>query len=96
MEKMMDFVGLDEQDQYATTLSKDLWDPAAFPEWAFRGPLKKSQDAIRKEREAEKAAGTRTALDFVPSSASQSTATSQTTTPAGLSKGERKKASRWD
>lgn len=96
MDKLMDFVGLDDKDQYATTLPAELWNPAGFPEWAFRGPLKKSQDRIRKEREAEKASGTRAALDFVPASSASGTPTGKSAGSSGVSKGEKRKASRWD
>jgi hypothetical protein len=97
MDKLMDFVELDDQDQYATTLSTELWNPAGFPEWAFRASLKKSQDKIRREREAEKekekAAGTRTALDFVPASSASGTPTGSL---SGTTRGEKRKAGRWD
>ncbi|KFH45007.1 hypothetical protein ACRE_042070 [Hapsidospora chrysogenum ATCC 11550] len=93
MDKLMGFVGIDERSQYETTLPTDLWDPKVFPDSAFRGPLRKAQEKMEKEREAEKASGGRTAVEFVSSS---------TTTPAGgsastggISRGARRKRG-WD
>ena len=69
--KLMDFAGLDEQQQYATTLPVDLWDPAGFPEGAYKEELLKSQQDILKRKEEEKAKASRESIDFV--SAGQST-----------------------
>ncbi|KAM0332281.1 hypothetical protein ACHAQA_002557 [Verticillium albo-atrum] len=73
MDKLLAFVELDAdaRAQYDTTLPPDAWDPSAaagaggFPDWAFRGPLRLSQERVRKEREAEKTGGKRTAVEFV-------------------------------
>ena len=67
MDRLMDFVGLDERAQYATTLPAGMWDPGAFPDWAFRGELRPAQDKLRKERGAARAG--RTAVEFVPAGA---------------------------
>lgn len=73
MDKLLGFVGVgvafddgagNGAEQYATTLPTDLWDPAAFPEWAFRGPLRKSQETVQKERGRERGE----AVHFVPAS----------------------------
>jgi hypothetical protein len=68
MDKLMRFVELDGASQYETTLSKDLWNPAAFPEWAYRENLRKSREQIVKEREAHNASGARKGVEFVPAS----------------------------
>ncbi|KJZ73532.1 hypothetical protein HIM_07088 [Hirsutella minnesotensis 3608] len=88
-DKLMDFVGLDNQQQYETTLPRDLWNPAAFPETAFVDKLRKSRDKIAKEREADKASA-RGFIDFAPS-----TMTGDASAPAsgGLAKVERSKSS---
>ncbi|KAK3938058.1 HCNGP-like protein-domain-containing protein [Diplogelasinospora grovesii] len=84
MDKLLGFVGVettfDDADgnestaaateQYATTLPADLWDPAAFPPWAYRGPLRRAQERGHRERERAKGEP----LDFV---ASASTSTTQ-------------------
>jgi hypothetical protein len=91
-DKLMDFVELDEQSQFSTTLSPELWDPAGFPEWAFRGPLKKSQDATRKEREAEKAGGSRSAVEFEPASIPDLRQSVNLASRASISSGAKRKA----
>lgn len=63
--KLMDFAGLDEPQQYATTLPVDLWDPAGFPEWAYKEELLKFQQSTLKRKEEEKAKASRESIDFV-------------------------------
>ena len=89
MDKLMRFVEIDERHQYSTTLPTDLWNPADFPEWAFKDKLRKSNDKLAKEKEAERTSGNRTAVDFV---ASTSTVGHDTTMKGGLSKGEKRKS----
>ncbi|KAM0486863.1 hypothetical protein ACHAPX_000127 [Trichoderma viride] len=90
MDKLLDFVGIDEVGQYETTLPKELWDPRGFPEWAFRDKLSKSRDKIAKEKEADRAGGGRTAIDFVASNSSSSGAAAGVS--GGLnSRGEKRK-----
>ncbi|CAG8960840.1 hypothetical protein HYFRA_00002377 [Hymenoscyphus fraxineus] len=68
MQKLMDFAEIDEAGQYSTTLANDCWDPNGFPNYAFKEELGKSQKAILKRKEDEKARGQREAVDFVPAS----------------------------
>ncbi|RFU75275.1 hypothetical protein TARUN_6959 [Trichoderma arundinaceum] len=90
MDKLLDFVGIDEVGQYETTLPKELWDPRGFPEWAFRDKLSKSREKIAKEKEADRATGGRTAIDFVASNSSSSGGAA--VLPGGLSsRGEKRK-----
>jgi hypothetical protein len=59
-DKLLSFVGIDAKfdkdsgaagaSQYATTLPAELWDPAGFPAWAFRGQLRRAQEKVSKER----------------------------------------------
>ncbi|KAI8690913.1 hypothetical protein LRP88_08190 [Fusarium phalaenopsidis] len=88
MDKLMKFVDIDERDQYSTTISTELWDPSAFPEWAFKDKLRKIREKLAKEKEAEKAGGGRTAIDFVPSTNAPSDNSAVT---GGLSRGEKRK-----
>lgn len=90
MDKLMTFVEIDEQTQYSTTLPPDLWNPNAFPEWAFRSKLRKSRERLAKEKEAEKLIGGRTSVDFVPSTAANPAAISMPV-DGGLSRGEKRK-----
>lgn len=73
MDKLLGFVGVgvsfedgstEGTQQYATTLPTELWDPAAFPEWAYRGQLRKTQEKLQKERGRERG----DAVHFVPAS----------------------------
>ncbi|KAG8159401.1 hypothetical protein KVR01_011062 [Diaporthe batatas] len=59
-DKLLSFVGIDTKfdrdsgaagaTQYSTTLPVDLWDPAGFPAWAYRGRLRLAQEKLLKER----------------------------------------------
>lgn len=84
MEKLMDFADIDEVEQYATTLPKDLWDPAGFPEYAYKEELAKSQQKILKEMEEKKARGQREAVDFVPATASGDATRTATPNAGGI------------
>lgn len=63
-DKMLGFVGIETEflgpddvkatEQYGTTLPSDLWNPAAFPEWAYKGMLRKAQERGTKARERAK------------------------------------------
>lgn len=90
MDKLMDFVGLDERQQYETTLPPDLWNPAAFPETAFLERLRRSRQRIAKQREADKASGARSSVDFVPSTTASDANAAAT---CGLSRGDKARSS---
>ncbi|KAL8693331.1 MAG: hypothetical protein Q9218_001810 [Villophora microphyllina] len=66
LQKLMASAGLDEGDQYGTALTTDIWDPTAFPNWAYKEGLAKSQQQIAEKREAESRRTQRERLDFVP------------------------------
>ncbi len=68
LQKLMHFAGVEERNQYATTLPKDIWDPSGFPDWAFKEELARSQQDILKRREDAKAKEQRESIDFVSSS----------------------------
>ena len=61
----MEFAGVKDQQQYATTLPADLWDPEGFPDFAYKEELAKSQKEISKRKEEEKAKATREGIEFV-------------------------------
>jgi hypothetical protein len=82
MQKLMDFSDIDEISQYSTTLPKDIWDPTAFPEAAFKEELAKSQKKLLKRKEEEKLRGQREAVDFVAAAVSTE-ASSRSSTPSG-------------
>lgn len=91
-------------EQYATVLSAEVWDPACFPAWAYRGPLRKAQERGTKERER----GRGEAVEFVAASAAGGAAAaalggsgtgsaggSRSGTPA-VGGGPGRKKGRWD
>lgn len=90
MQKLLDFAEIDEEEQYKTSLSNSLWNPAAFPEYAFKEHLAKSQQKILKRKEEEKSNSQRENIDFV--SASTSNNTSRNATPGLVSRGGTKSA----
>jgi len=87
----MGFAGIDEKGQYASTIPKDIWDPQAFPTWAYKEELAKSQQEVLKRKEDEKAKIQREAVDFVPAAASGDS--SRGVTPAGNTAGRNLKGS---
>ncbi len=82
MQKLMDFADVSEEDQYATTLPKDVWDPSGFPKWAYKDELAKSQQQVLKRKEEEKLGGPR---EFVPASGSGES--SRSATPSAAPRG---------
>ena len=80
LKKLMDFAGVEEDGQYATTLPTDIWDPTGFPALAYKEQLASSQREILQKREEERAKVQRGAIEFV--SASASTQSSRSGTPA--------------
>ena len=49
----MEFAGISETDQYATTLPKFAADPTGYPKWAYKDELAKAQEKERKRREQD-------------------------------------------
>ena len=91
MQKLMDFSDIDEAGQYSTTLPKDLWNPDASPNHAYKEELAKSQKKILKRKEDEKSRGQRESVDFVPASASGESV-SRSGTPGNGAKASQKSA----
>ena len=82
LKKLMGFAGIEEDEQYATTLSDDLWEPAGFPSWAYKEELAKSQQEVLKQKEQERARNQRESIEFVSTSVSGNS--SRAATPSGL------------
>lgn len=55
---------MEQGDQYATTLSMDVWDPLGFPAWAFKEQLAKTQQEILKKREEAISRQQRESIEF--------------------------------
>ncbi|KAL6250296.1 hypothetical protein RBB50_002597 [Rhinocladiella similis] len=51
---MMVRVGLDEEDQYRTSLPQQVWDPTGFPTWAYKEELLRTQQTLRDQELATK------------------------------------------
>ena len=95
LQKLMSSAGLLESDQYVTTLPTDVWDPSAFPDWAYKEELTESQQQIAKRKEEEISRGQREKLDFVPAANIQRTINGNDTTPRlGAKAGRRSAAER--
>lgn len=62
---MMDHAGINEQSQYNTTLSTELWDTSAFPQWGYKEDLLKAQQEVRQRMEEKNSNGKRSAVEFV-------------------------------
>jgi len=61
--KLMSSFGI-EGEQYATSLSKDVWDPDQFPEWAYKQELLRAQTVAHGQlKAAQREAGR---VDFAP------------------------------
>ena len=91
LSKLMTAVGMEGDEQYVTTLPKDLWDPSGFPSWAYKEELAKAQQEAQKKREEEAARTPRDSIDFV--SASVSGQSSRSGTPGlGSSRGQKASA----
>lgn len=71
LDRLMSSAGLDKSEQYATVLSKDLWDPSALPEWAYKDELAKNQQQIAKKHEEERLQKQRESIDFIPSASTE-------------------------
>ncbi|KAF3005887.1 hypothetical protein E8E13_009344 [Curvularia kusanoi] len=75
-QKLMDFAGVSEEEQYASTLPDDLAVPTMFPPWAYVEELRASQKKFLKAKEQERSKNPREAIDFV--SAAKSSAVQNT------------------
>lgn len=69
-QKLMDFAGISEEEQHASTLPEHLAVPVVFPPWAYVEELRASQKRILKAKEQDKSRTPRSAIDFVPESPS--------------------------
>ena len=86
LSKLMNAAGLEEHDQYATTLQQDVWNPQAFPNWAFKEGLAKSQHEVTKRKEEDRLRTQREAIEFVSTSTSEQPSRSGTPAAGGPGK----------
>jgi len=67
LQKLTEFVGFGEKDQYATNLPSDLWDPTKFPNEAFVEALAYNQVIAIEAREKAQLESGRDKVEFVGS-----------------------------
>lgn len=65
LKKMMNHAGIDDQAQYSTSLSHDLWDASNLPDWGFKEELLKAQQDIRHKTEEKRLTGQWDSIEFV-------------------------------
>ncbi|KAG5985148.1 hypothetical protein E4U55_001117 [Claviceps digitariae] len=70
-DKLLSFVDLTGPAQYETTLSLDLYNPSRLPRYAHRDRLRKTREALVREREGDKASAR--GVDFVHASSMSTT-----------------------
>ena len=85
-QKLMDFAGIAEDDQYVSALPEDLAVPKTFPTWAYSEQLDKTQQRVLKKKEEENSRIQRERLEFV--SAADATLSSHSGTPPAISSRE--------
>lgn len=69
--------------EYTTTLPADLWDPGAFPDWAFRDQLRRTREVVAKEREVARSGPGRSAVEFVAAASASNTESPGSTSGRG-------------
>ncbi|KAF2876475.1 HCNGP-like protein-domain-containing protein [Massariosphaeria phaeospora] len=65
LSRLMDFAGVNEDEQYCSSLPQDLAVPTIFPSWAYVEELHTSQKKIVKAREGQSSKTQREAIEFV-------------------------------
>ena len=68
--KLLSSAGLEQEDQYASTLPEPIWSPSNFPAWANKDELGNAQQAAQQRRDEELAKTRRSQIGFVAASAS--------------------------
>lgn len=100
LSKLMEFAGVSQEDQYASSLPEHLAVATKFPEWAYGDKLVKEHERIAKRKEEEKAKAQREAIDFVPAKAVDGSSSSSRSTVvmpnAGRAGGDRNVRGRGD
>ncbi|KAK4931853.1 hypothetical protein LTR66_016018 [Elasticomyces elasticus] len=88
--RLMQYAGINGEEQYASTLPEDVAVPTRFPDWCYADELVKSSEAMTKKFEQERAGTPRDAIDFVRTM--HSAGSSRAGTPGGKGVAERVKA----
>jgi hypothetical protein len=64
-QRQMDFAGITEEEQYASTLPDEIAIPTKFPGWAYAEELRASQKKTLQAKEKAKKQDPRRAIDFI-------------------------------
>ncbi|KAF2099019.1 hypothetical protein NA57DRAFT_76255 [Rhizodiscina lignyota] len=74
--KLREFAGINDEQQYASSLPEDLAVPTKYPEWAYADELKRLQQDVQKKRQKQ-----RDKIEFVVASGTPSGTSSRNATP---------------
>lgn len=66
LQRLMDFAGITQEDQYASALPEDVAIPTKFPDWAYADALVKAHEKMSKKQDDEARGKQREKVDFVP------------------------------
>jgi len=88
-QKLTASAGVDEHDQYSTTLPREIWDPTGFPSWAYKEELAKSQQELTKKNEEDKSRLQRESVSFISATRTEPLSRSGTPGSVGVAKGFR-------
>lgn len=91
LQKLREFAGIGEEEQYASTLPEEVTVPTKFPDWAYADQLNRLQQETTKKREKERAGQP---LDFVPATGSGASSRSGTPGTSGSRNAHRSAAER--
>ncbi|KAL4930596.1 HCNGP domain-containing protein [Aspergillus undulatus] len=68
LKKMMEHAGIDDQAQYSSSLSPDLWYMSNLPSWGYKEELAKTQRELNARAEESRLKGQRDTIEFVSDS----------------------------
>ena len=63
--RLMVSAGLSSEQQYTTSLPSELWNPLAFPTWAYKEELAEAQHILSKKKEDERVNHQRGSIEFI-------------------------------
>ncbi|KAL4783478.1 nucleophile aminohydrolase [Aspergillus varians] len=66
LRKMMEHAGIDDQAQYSSTLTPDLWNMPNLPSWGYKEELLRTQRELNAKLEEDRSKGHRDKIEFIP------------------------------
>ncbi|KAL4913197.1 nucleophile aminohydrolase [Aspergillus aurantiobrunneus] len=67
LRKMMEHAGIDDQVQYSSSLTPDLWNIPELPSWGYKEELLRAQRELNAKADEGRLKGHRDAIEFLPS-----------------------------